>query len=348
MNKNNRVAILATLLGSFIVEEVFINYSKLYTSSIIKSRGVAKHRKHIQDLLNELGLNSEVDVVNITKGLSLTDTFWIQKKNEDLDWNDINLYDNHFDEVISKIAFDGGLYGIQMSTTSPEFLTDGAFDKCWYVEKENNKIYLMKKGTKGFANSGLEVYSEKYAYQIATALGLDCIEYEVVKFRGSLVSKCELMTSKEVSIFPLSAFVADTHMETIIKFVKDNKLEKGLMDNFTLDYLTLNTDRHANNIQIMVDSTSLEILKVAPIFDNGCSLLCYYMEEHDNLNKYIKERRPTLYSKFMDIFELNTILNLANLDFNSLTNFRFDRTGKYNLLDSRLNMLEDLIQQRIK
>lgn len=40
----------------------------------------------------------------------------------------------------------------------------------------------------------------------------------------------------------------------------------------TLDMLTLNTDRHFNNLGLIVDA-SAEIYKAAPIFDNGNSLL---------------------------------------------------------------------------
>lgn len=40
----------------------------------------------------------------------------------------------------------------------------------------------------------------------------------------------------------------------------------------SLDMLTLNTDRHFNNLGLIVDS-SAGIYKVAPIFDNGNSLL---------------------------------------------------------------------------
>ena len=34
-------------------------------------------------------------------------------------------------EKIAKTAFEGGLHGRHLSTTSPEYGTDGSFAKCW-------------------------------------------------------------------------------------------------------------------------------------------------------------------------------------------------------------------------
>lgn len=58
---------------------------------------------------------------------------------------------------IAKIAFEGGLYGKEFTTTSPEFGTSGSFAKCWV--KEDDGIYLLKRGSEGARNAGLEPYS---------------------------------------------------------------------------------------------------------------------------------------------------------------------------------------------
>ena len=38
--------------------------------------------------------------------------------------------------IISKTAFEKGLHGLKLSTTSPEFTSEGSFEKCWIREKE--------------------------------------------------------------------------------------------------------------------------------------------------------------------------------------------------------------------
>ena len=61
--------------------------------------------------------------------------------------------------------FEGlGLYGVQMSSTSPELTTDGSFRKCW--KKEDGVIYLYKRGISGAYNAGLEPYCEALASEI--------------------------------------------------------------------------------------------------------------------------------------------------------------------------------------
>ena len=125
-------------------------------------------RANIKDLLQRLGLNSKQDIIDFTKGLSLTDTFWVKAEGSNLRWEDINLYDNVFNETISKIAFDGGLYGINFATTTPELATDGMLPKCWH--REDNGIYLKKGGTSGYVNSGKEPISEYLASQVLDIL----------------------------------------------------------------------------------------------------------------------------------------------------------------------------------
>lgn len=72
--------------------------------------------------------------------------------------------------AISKLAFEGlGLYGLYMSSTSPELTTDGSFRKC--RKKEDGEIYLYKRGISGAYNAGLEPYCEALASEIIQSGG---------------------------------------------------------------------------------------------------------------------------------------------------------------------------------
>ena len=73
----------------------------------IDGRQIAKHRTSIQKLMRELGLNTRHDFIGMVRCLSLTDTFWMKRADEDLTWDDVSLYRNPFDDVIARIAFDG-------------------------------------------------------------------------------------------------------------------------------------------------------------------------------------------------------------------------------------------------
>lgn len=78
------------------------------------------------------GCEKTESFIRITHAATINDTFWVKQDHESLCWNDVSLYRNKFNEVISKLAFEGiGLYGIQLSSTSPELSTEGSFRKCW-------------------------------------------------------------------------------------------------------------------------------------------------------------------------------------------------------------------------
>ena len=53
---------------------------------------------------------------------------------------------------------------------------------------EGDGIYLYKGGTSGAANTGNEPYSEYYASQIAQAMGLNAVVYELENWRTGKIS----------------------------------------------------------------------------------------------------------------------------------------------------------------
>jgi len=74
-------------------------------------------------------------------------------------FKDKNLYVNSFNTNIASIAFTGyGSYTRSTFRLSPEFTTNGMLAKSW--RRIKGRILLYKSGTEGFANSGLELYSE--------------------------------------------------------------------------------------------------------------------------------------------------------------------------------------------
>ena len=103
----------------------------------LSARTPPKHRANMQKLLEMCGLSDTRDIINYSKGLSLLDTLWVTADYTEK-WGQVNLFENEFDDVIARTAFDGGLKGLKFSTTSPsaEFATDGALPKCWVREMD--------------------------------------------------------------------------------------------------------------------------------------------------------------------------------------------------------------------
>ena len=116
--------------------------------SFIAQRQAPKHREHIKRIMRQAGCDHLDGFLQITKALSLNDTFWVKTPDSDLNWAAVSLYRNDFDETIARLAFEGGEYTSKFSSTSPEYSTDGLYAKCWV--KENDGIFLLKTGSKQY------------------------------------------------------------------------------------------------------------------------------------------------------------------------------------------------------
>ncbi len=77
----------------------------------------------------------------MTHALSLNDTFWVRAADADLQWRDVSLYQNPFNEIISRRLLLTVLCPADFSSTSPEFSTDGQYAKCWVREKDTIQLY---------------------------------------------------------------------------------------------------------------------------------------------------------------------------------------------------------------
>lgn len=331
MNKDKPVAELAlnimygteefkmqTLLGDYIP------YGYMNINDWIEHRQAAKHRKHIKKLMKECGCDTKSGFISMTRCASLTDTFWIKKEDDPLDWNSVSLYRNEFDETIAKIAFDGtGLYGQQFSPTTPELSTDGAFEKCWMREKDA-KIYLYKRGSEGAANSGMEPYSEVFATQLLNVLGFPHVEYNTIKYHDKLTSRCELFTSEKAGYVNFAAYTGKrTTVSEKIDIYKSLGLEERFREMVVTDAIILNTDRHEGNFGFLVDNDSGEIIGAAPLFDHNLSLLQGSME-HDDIIEYIEMQTPRIGDDFVAIAD-SLMTTAIRKKLISLKDFRFTK-----------------------
>lgn len=301
------------------------------------------------------GAKTTKDLLDISLGLSLADTLWINH-NERYTWESVNLFDHEFDEQFEEIAFLGG-YTARCPTThrmSPEFSTNGAYAKCWHRENDGT-IYLYKQGSIGAANTGKEVYSEMYTSQILDVLGYSHARYDVIKYRGKLVSRCPLFTSKSEMLMDLGVLSKGKSLdfERFIKICQEHNLEEQLAQYIITDALILNEDRHLGNFGILCDADTFEIKRMAPIYDNGVSLLCYYHYDprypnssQGTLLEYAKTRSPRLYADFISGAKaVATKQQLGQVS--KLKGFHFDCTGPYNLPADRIAALEEVVQNQV-
>jgi len=275
-------------------------------STWVANRSSAKHRAHVEKILEMCGGKTKSGFIALTHCLSLTDTLWVKSDRESVTWKDVNLYENNFDEVVSKLSFDGnGLFGIQMSTTSPELTTDGAYDKCWLNEKDG--IHLIKTGSEGARNTGLEPYGEVLASQVFEKL-CKSVKYSLRKFDGHVVSDCKIFTSQEFGYKPISLFLKSGVKYGLAETLEIYR-ECGCEDDFrrmvVADCITLNCDRHFGNFGFMVNNDTFERTVLNPCFDFNMAFVPFAEEGFDfggpelDFDQYLSRRGPVIGSDYV-------------------------------------------------
>jgi transcriptional regulator with XRE-family HTH domain len=318
----------------------------------ISRRSIPKNREFVGAILSTLGLdiNQTQGIIDVCKGLSLNDSYWIVPKGSPLRFADYDLYENEFSELLSLVAFTG--YGRSRSeiSTSPELTTGGMLRKGWrFFEKDG--VWLYKGGSVDFANAGNEPYSEFYAYQVAEKMGLNAVPYELVRWKGILASRCRLFTDIDTSYVPIGQIVKTGGIEAVIEYYKGlgGDAYQQLASMLVFDAVVLNEDRHYGNFGLLRDNRTGRIIGPAPIFDNGNSLLCYAMKKDfdDGIDGYVKTRRNP-YGKGNSFEELcaKVMGPPQRAQLRKILDFRFTPSDIADLPSWRLKALEKLIRER--
>jgi hypothetical protein len=238
----------------------------------LDNRIVDVHRSHSRKLFKALRLRTPDDidqVIDIGHGISITDNWWIQKSEEELDYNSLKQYN----EELADIA----LYGASASNSGNilgyrELGTVGSYEKAWrYV---NGTWYMFKQG------NTQELISEYYSYHFLKAMGVNVAEYDIKKYVSEetgitsefIVSK-DFTNNAEVDFEPFCNYFHDHDEPEYIIPRLDEKLITPYVMMIFYDALLHNDDRHNQNAGVLRNSTTGEIIGLAPYFDYNLGLI---------------------------------------------------------------------------
>lgn len=338
-----------TVFDTITIKEQFVELPEWFGNleNFIENRRAPKQRENIEELLRLSGCDTIQGFLDISHALSLIDTFWVKRAGSDLCWKNVSLYSHPFNEVIAKTAFEGGLHGRQLSTTSPEYGTDGSFAKCWI--REGGQIRLLKRGSSGARNAGLEPYSEFYAGQLIKYFTDDFVSYDLRTRNGKICSVCDLFTSEDYGFLPYAAVEPrNSSIRSVLSNMSEFGLEEKVKRMFVIDAVIMNEDRHKNNFGFIVDNRTQKIIDMAPLFDHNVALLPYAEEgEFEYGGEYLRHKGPRLGDSWIKTAAM-CLDSKTRKSLTHLSDFRFERHSKYNLPDWRLQELERLIQKTIQ
>ncbi len=179
--------------------------------------------------------------------------------------------------------------------------TAGSFLKA-YEQIGDQKIYYKLSdydSMKGII--GHESINEIIVDRLLTILGVEHLSYQLIyadviidsKVYSTYLCASENFRKRGESKVALDAFYERNKMdgETPLEFCIRNGWEDYIYQMLVIDFLILNRDRHGANIEVLQDPKA-KAIRLAPIFDNGLSLVCSAKTD-DLLEKFdVMEDKP--------------------------------------------------------
>ena len=285
--------------------------------------------------------------------LSLSDQYWVKRVDEDILWEDINFFENEFSEDIGKILFEGGKTSFNLNLNTPDMTSNGNYEKRWKII--NGDRYLIKAG-------GKMINQEPFNEVIATKLydrilnDDEYVKYELAHTGKNVFSICKNFITTDTELIPAwkineyYEFREDENKyEHYIRCLNELKITDAnlLVDKMIVcDFILANKDRHFNNFGVIRNVETLEFERIAPIFDNGCSL---WFDEND---MYVGEFFLTKPFEEYEKKQISLVKNISWLDVNNLYGFTDEvKTILSNnklLSNERINKIIEQINLRIE
>jgi transcriptional regulator with XRE-family HTH domain len=316
----------------------------------LERRVIPKNRAFVDEILKTLGLsiNNTKGIIDVCKGLSLNDSYWVVPLGFTGRFREYNLYENRFSSVLALVAYTGVGRSREVFTTSPELTTQGMLRKAWrFIEGDG--IYLYKGGTEGAANTGREPYSEYYACQIAERMGLHCVHYDLENWKDILASKCKLFTDIDTAYIPIGHLVKSGGIKACLDYYADISKDAAeeLKSMLVFDAVIYNEDRHFGNFGVLRDNHSGKVIGAAPIFDNGISLFNFALgDDYAHLDEYAKTRSNPYGISYENVCREVMGTKQRN-QLRKLIGFRFTRHPSINLPEEHLQAIEKHLERRV-
>ena len=256
-------------LGSHLTPFENVNNFRMWCADRTLSLGKYNAKK----ICNVLGLqqdssdNYRMKLALAYKCLTLDDAYWVTEYGSNLLWDDVNLFENKSENVLTPVSLCGKVSTVFKGKlkNSCDLSVNGTFAKSWIRDKSTGELYLVKADS---SEESRETFNEVDASKILIDLGADTVSYSIDYVDGVRVSKCKCFTSKDVSFIPYSVFrkVGCYEGVTPIEWVK-SKFKREYANMCVANYLIGNEDLHDGNWGLLLDNKSFSFIGLVPLFD---------------------------------------------------------------------------------
>jgi hypothetical protein len=261
-------------------------------------RAIPKTRHGAKTALQRLGYASTNSALVNNLALSLSDCYWIQPRGEDLTWKDVNLFTNDFVDSFGEITINRDhMVDLRKETRFNCATSQGELQKKWCIDQKGRRYMIKGNYGQSYQQSLNEIFAtnlhmqQNFEHHTPYSLvklqvdgnmeGLGCLCYDFCSENIECISAWELLQTikirqNESYYYPLKQVCLKLGME-------EQEFNNFIDYQIMTDYLITNTDRHMNNIAVMRNPDTLELLGFAPIFDSGNSM--FYNIPYENLSK---------------------------------------------------------------
>jgi hypothetical protein len=158
-----------------------------------------------------------------------------------------------------------------------------------------------------------------------------------------------LFTNEDEGYIPLSNCLTKEEIvkrpDKLLKRIEELTGREFLEDIMVFDSLIYNEDRHLGNYGLIVNNNTGELLRPAPIFDNGNSALMLYSDLPKDSTEIFAEHRIGL---SFNVLSEEFVSERHRKGLEKLKDFKFIRHPKFNLPEELLEKTEKFISQRAK
>lgn len=242
-----------------------------------RGRGIPQMRRGLATLLDEAGVKLPQELIRRNLGLSLSDQYWICPVGSGLAWEDVNFFDNDFEQV-SLITAEYAPAECR-APAKPDNTSDGNLEKVW-VCRDGIRC-LLKKG----ALYGQEPCNEAVATALHRRLLAEgaYVPYRLEGEGAQAVSCCPNFLANEEEYVPAyyvkrlaprgSQISEYEHYLACCDRLGVSGAKQALDRMIVCDDIIANHDRHWRNFGIVRNVETLAC-RPAPLFDSGSSLWC--------------------------------------------------------------------------
>ena len=254
-----------------------------------RHRAIPASRAQVERLLVNLKLESTLVLAEKSFGLSLSDCYWINDEDDPQEWADINFFDNDFSDDLGFLTLGQDSAGsspdapdyASLQLSSPNSTLGGDLLKKWKII--DGERVLLKAGVGAFNQ---EPYNEVAATELHARLMRpgEYTPYRLLADGRRVYSACGNLLGPDeelVAAWDVIRNVKQPNNLSDLQFLVKRYVDLGLDESyvreqlakmFACDFVTANRDRHYRNFGIVRNVETLEVTRIAPVFDSGSCL----------------------------------------------------------------------------